>query len=54
MLKEVERERHTESIVDWPDLPLPLTASERRRIRALLILMALVGLVALVVSSVTR
>jgi hypothetical protein len=54
MLKEVERERQNESIVDWPDLPLPLTASERQRIRALLILMALVGLVALVVSFVTR
>ncbi|HZL93277.1 MAG TPA: hypothetical protein VFB99_06520 [Vicinamibacterales bacterium] len=54
MLKEVERERHSESIVDWPDLPLPLTASERRRIRGLLILMALVGLVGLVVSFVTR
>jgi hypothetical protein len=54
MLKEVERERHTESIVDWPDLPLPLTATERHRVRALLIFMALMGLVALVVSSVAR
>jgi hypothetical protein len=54
MLKEVERERHTESIVDWPDLPLPLTANERHRVRALLIFMALMGLVALVVSSVAR
>ena len=54
MLKEVERERYTESIVDWPDLPLPLTAAERHRIRAFLIFMALVGLVALVVSFVAR
>ena len=54
MLREVERARHTESIGDWPDLPLPLTTSERRRIRALLSFMALVGLVALVVSFVTR
>jgi hypothetical protein len=54
MLKEIERERHTESIVDWPDLPLPLTAAERHRVRALLISMALVGLVALVVSFVAR
>ena len=54
MLKEVERERHTESIVDWPDLPLPLTAAERHRVRALLIFMALMGLVALVVSFGVR
>jgi len=54
MLKEVERERHTESMVDWPDLPLPLTAAERHRISALLIFIALVGLVALVVSLVAR
>ena len=54
MLKEVERERHTESIVVWPDLPLPLTAVEGHRIGALLIFMALVGLVALVVSFVAR
>lgn len=54
MLKEIERERHTESVVDWPDLPLPLTAAERHNVRALLILMALVGLVALVVSFVAR
>jgi hypothetical protein len=54
MLKEVERERHPESVVDWPDLPLPLAAAERHRIRALLAFMALVGLVALVVSFVTR
>ena len=54
MLKEVARERHTESIVDWPDLPLPLTAAERHRVRALLIFMALMGLVALVVSFVVR
>ncbi len=54
MLKEVERERHTESIVDWPDLPLPLTAAERHRIRALLIFIALVGFVALVMSFVAR
>ena len=53
MLKEVERERHTESI-DWPDVPLPMTAAERHRVRALLIVMALVGLVALVVSFVAR
>ncbi len=54
MLKEVERERHTESIVDWPDLPLPLTAAERHRIRALLIFIALVGFVALIVSFAAR
>jgi len=54
MLKEVECERHTESIVNWPDLPLPLTAAERHRIRALLVFVALVGLVALVVSLVAR
>jgi hypothetical protein len=54
MLKEVERERHTESIADWPDLPLPLTAAERHRVRALLMVMALAGLVALVVSFVAR
>jgi hypothetical protein len=53
MLKEAEHERHTKS-VDWPDLPLPLTVAERRRIRALLAFMALVGLVALVVSFVAR
>ena len=54
MLKEVERERHTKSIVHWPDLPLPLTAAERHRVSALLICMALAGLVALVVSFVSR
>ena len=54
MLREVERDRHTESIVDWPDLPLPLTAAERHRVQALLIFIALVGLVALVVSFVAR
>jgi hypothetical protein len=54
MLKEDERERHTESIVDWPDLPLPLAVAERHRIRALLIFMALVGLAALVMSFVAR
>jgi len=54
MLKEVERERHTGSIVDWPDVPLPMTAAERHRVRALLIFMALMGLVALVVSFVAR
>ena len=54
MLKEVERERHTESIVDWPDVPLPLTGAERHRVSALLIFMALVGLIALVVSLVAR
>jgi hypothetical protein len=48
MLKPLGRERHTE--VDWPDLPLPETAAAQRRIRALLILLALVGLVAMVVS----
>jgi hypothetical protein len=54
MLKEVERERHPEPIVDWPDLPLPLTAAERHRVEALLIFMAVVGLVALVVSIMAR
>jgi hypothetical protein len=54
MLKEVERERHTKSIVDWPDLPLPLTVAERQRVQVLLICMALVGLVALVVSFLAR
>ena len=52
MLKELERDRHT--AVDWPDLPLPLAAAERNRIRALLILLALVGLVAMVVSFLAR
>jgi hypothetical protein len=54
MLKELEQERHTAADVDWPDLPLPLAAAERNRIRALLILLALVGLVAMVVSFLAR
>lgn len=53
MVKEPEHERPMES-VDWPDLPLPLNAAERRRIRALLAFMALVGLVAQVVSFAAR
>lgn len=50
MLNDPWRERHTTKVVDWPDLPLPETAAAQRRIRALLILLALVGLVAMVVS----
>jgi hypothetical protein len=50
MLNDPWRERHTTKVVDWPDLPLPETAAAQRRIRTLLILLALVGLVAMVVS----
>ena len=53
MLNEVGREMHTAD-VDGPDLPLPLAAAERNRIGALLILLALVGLVAMVVSFLAR
>jgi len=53
MRNEVGREMHTAD-VDWPDLPLPLAAAERNRIRALLILLALVGFVAMVVSFLAR
>ena len=50
MLNDPWRERHTTKVVDWPDLPLPETAAAQRRIRALLTLLALLGLVAMVVS----
>ena len=53
MLKEAERDRH-EAVVDWPDLPLPLATVARYRISATLILLATVGLVALVVSFLAR
>ena len=53
MLKELGRETHT-SAVDWPDLPLPEAAAAQHRIRALLVLLALVGLVAMVVSFLAR
>ena len=53
MLNEPGRERHT-AVVDWPDLPLPEAAAAQRRIRALLILLALAGLVAMVVSFLAR
>jgi hypothetical protein len=50
MLNNPWRVRHTTKVVDWPDLPLPETAAAQRRISALLILLAVVGLVAMVVS----
>jgi len=53
MLNQVGREMHTAD-VDWPDPPLPLAAAERNRIGALLILLALMGLVAMVVSFLAR
>jgi hypothetical protein len=53
MLNEVGRERHT-AADDWPDLPLPLAAAARHRIRATLILLALMGLVAMGVSFLAR
>jgi hypothetical protein len=54
MLKETGRERHTTAEVDWPDLPLPEAAAAQHRIRALLILLVVVGLVAMVVSFLAR
>jgi hypothetical protein len=54
MPNEVGRERHTAAVVDWPDLPLPLAAAARHRIRATLILLALMGLVAMGVSFLAR
>jgi hypothetical protein len=54
MLKEVERDRRTPSVVDWPDLPLPVVVAERHRIRNMLTLLALAGLLALVVSFLAR
>jgi len=54
MLDKLGRERHSAAVVDWPDLPLPRAAAARHRIRALLILLALVGLVAMVVSFLAR
>ena len=53
MLNQLGREMHTAD-VDWPDLPLPEAAAAQNRIRALLILLALVGLVAMVVSFLAR
>jgi len=54
MLKELGHEKHTAADGDWPDLPLPEAAAAQHRIRALLILLALLGLVAMVVSFLAR
>jgi hypothetical protein len=54
MLKDVSRPKHPSPEVDWPEPPLPLAAGERRRIGAVLILLALLGLIALVVSFLAR
>lgn len=54
MRRDIGRDRHTATVGDWPDLPLPLAAAERHRITVLLILLALVGLVAMAVSFLER
>ena len=53
MLKEVVRERRVPD-GDWPDAPLPPSAAARRRIAATLIVLALAGLVAHLVSLLAR
>jgi hypothetical protein len=54
MRKDVGPDRHPAVVGDWPELPLPLAPAERHRITALLILLALVGLVAMAVSFLAR
>ena len=54
MLKDVSRSKHPSPQVDWPELPLPLGARERWRIGAVLILLAILGFIALVVSFLVR
>jgi hypothetical protein len=54
MLKDVSRHRRPPPDGDWPEPPLPLAAGERRRIATVLILLALLGLIALVASFLAR
>ena len=53
MLKEVVRERRAPDD-DWPDAPLPLSAAARWRMAVMLIVLALAGLVAHLVSMLAR
>ena len=54
MLTELRRARRKLTMGDWPDRQLPASAAETQRIRTRLIVLALVGLVALVVSFLAR
>jgi hypothetical protein len=50
MLHEVRRDTRATEDSDWPAPLLPTAPAARRRISATLVLLALMGLVALVVS----
>jgi hypothetical protein len=50
MLKELGREMRAVAVGEWPDPPLPVSAGARRRVAATLVLLALAGLAAYVVS----
>jgi hypothetical protein len=54
MLTELRGARRKVTVGDWPDRQLPASAAETQRIRMKLIVLALVGLVALVVSLLAR